>query len=142
MTLFCIVFSLTATPEDKNCLQSLSSPKSINHLSCVIHIPFFIDQSALSAPNQKSLTQFIQAHPTTPTTLVKIIGHTDFLEKNDLLSLDRATTIKSFLMTQGLIPDNIYTEGVGDAHPRASNATDDGRFLNRCADIYFEYLTP
>lgn len=107
-----------------------------------IRIPFGAHEAELSASGQKILTNFLKTHQVTPTTLIKITGHTDFLEQNDTLSLERAAILKKFMVTQGLIPDNIFIEGVGDSHPLASNATDDGRFLNRCADIHLENLTP
>jgi outer membrane protein OmpA-like peptidoglycan-associated protein len=122
---------------DKNCPHLPSIPRPIS-----IRIPFVTYEAELSGSSQKILINFLKTHQVTPTTLIKITGHTDLLEQNDTLSLERATILKKFMVTQGLIPDNIFIEGVGDSCPVASNATDDGRFLNRCADIHLEYLTP
>lgn len=107
-----------------------------------VRIPFAAHEAELSVSGKKTLIMFLQAHPISPTTLIRITGHTDLFEQDNTLSLERASTIKNFLVTNGLIPDNIFTEGVGDAHPFASNATNDGRFLNRCADIHLEYIAP
>lgn len=65
---------------------------------------------------------------------LKIDGHTDFIgsdQYNFALSLKRANSIKSYLVTKGVISNNISVEGYGKQNPVASNKTEKGRAKNR-----------
>ena len=52
---------------------------------------------------------------------------------NQLLSLNRANTVKKYLIAMGISPDRIKIAAHGDKEPQASNDTPEGRALNRCA---------
>jgi outer membrane protein OmpA-like peptidoglycan-associated protein len=67
-------------------------------------------------------------------TNIVITGFTDNVgaaSYNQMLSERRAASVGSFLMSQGIIPNRIFTEGRGMRDPVASNATEAGRALNR-----------
>lgn len=67
------------------------------------------------------------------TNLV-ITGFTDNVGNdayNQTLSENRAASVGSFLMSQGVSPNRIFTEGQGKRNPIASNATAQGRAMNR-----------
>lgn len=67
------------------------------------------------------------------TNLV-ITGFTDNVGNdayNQALSERRAASVGSFLMSQGVAPNRIFTEGRGKRDPIASNATAQGRSMNR-----------
>jgi flagellar motor protein MotB len=51
------------------------------------------------------------------------------------LSKARAGAIAAFLSAQGVPADIIYTSGLGESHPVASNATPQGRAKNRRVEI-------
>ena len=68
---------------------------------------------------------------------IKIIGHTDSygsFENNKILSLNRAKSVKSFLLAHG-ITNHIITVGKGEAKPIAENSTKEGRSINRRVEI-------
>lgn len=71
-------------------------------------------------------------------THIRIIGYTDNVGSasyNQLLSQQRAQSVANYLMDQGIAPQRLSTEGMGESHPRASNATASGRQLNRRVEM-------
>jgi len=51
------------------------------------------------------------------------------------LSIDRANSVKAYLVNSGVSADNITTKGYGEANPVADNTTEAGRILNRRVEI-------
>jgi outer membrane protein OmpA-like peptidoglycan-associated protein len=73
-----------------------------------------------------------------PDLHVEVEGHTDNVggvEFNQRLSEDRANTVRSFLVAQGVRPDTIQSHGSGMSEPVASNDTASGRQMNRRVDM-------
>lgn len=73
---------------------------------------------------------------------LKIIGYTDNVGSsrfNDLLSLRRAEAMKDELVSRGVSPDRIQTDGRGMREPIASNETEEGRAKNRRIEIIIFY---
>lgn len=67
-----------------------------------------------------------------------IEGHTDSVgstSKNEELSLQRANSVKSYLVSQGLDGNKISTKGLGPSRPIASNDSADGRANNRRVEL-------
>ena len=65
-------------------------------------------------------------------------GHTDNIGSdayNKGLSLRRANAVRDYLVDHGVSASRIRTEGLGEAQPVASNATDDGRAQNRRVEL-------
>lgn len=76
-----------------------------------------------------------------PTVKIRISGHTDNAGDpglNKALSLQRAGSIRKFLIEQGVPADNLRTSGWGGTRPIASNATEEGRIKNRRVEIQVE----
>jgi OOP family OmpA-OmpF porin len=64
----------------------------------------------------------------------EVIGHTDAMGAragNVSLSLARAQSVKTYLVSKGLAADSIATSGQGPDKPVADNATEAGRARNR-----------
>jgi OOP family OmpA-OmpF porin len=51
------------------------------------------------------------------------------------LSVDRATAVKSYLVTAGINANNLITKGFGESMPLTSNDTESGRQFNRRVEI-------
>jgi OmpA-OmpF porin, OOP family len=69
-----------------------------------------------------------------PKVQIKLVGYTDNqgdTTANKRLSLKRAITVRDILMTQGVNQIRIDFQGKGPFNPIASNATAEGRALNR-----------
>ncbi|MCU0846440.1 MAG: OmpA family protein [Spirochaetes bacterium] len=65
---------------------------------------------------------------------VRIEGHTDSIANdtiNQALSVERAKSIKDYLIGKQLDPDRFEIAGYGSSKPIASNKTEDGRSQNR-----------
>lgn len=77
-------------------------------------------------------------------TLVDVNGHTDStgsLQHNMALSQRRAMSVGNFLVGQGVDGRRLAINGFGPNQPVATNATPDGRALNRRVEIYLSPVT-
>ena len=102
-------------------------------------ILFATNSHTLNSASQSSLTQFANSLKANPDTEINIIGHTDNTGSdaiNNPLSENRANSVKSFLMTQGVSAARMGSAGVGSTQPVATNATIEGRTLNRRVEIF------
>jgi OOP family OmpA-OmpF porin len=70
--------------------------------------------------------------------VVIAIGHADSIGSdayNQRLSVRRAESVKAYLVSKGIEPNRVYTEGKGEKQPVADNKTKDGRAKNRRVEI-------
>ncbi|HSF53873.1 MAG TPA: OmpA family protein [Algoriphagus sp.] len=76
-----------------------------------------------------------------PKIKIRINGHTDNVGDpglNKQLSLERAGSVRDFLVSQGVIFENLRISGWGGTKPIASNATESGRAKNRRVELAVE----
>ena len=70
---------------------------------------------------------------------IEVAGHTCSLGSdayNQRLSERRAASVKAYLVKHGGIPaSTISTRGYGESMPKYDNSTDEGRRMNRRAEI-------
>jgi len=99
---------------------------------------FDFDKDTLKPEGRQVLDQVAaQAAAINLETLIAV-GHTDSIgteQYNMGLSQRRANSVKNYLVSKGIDPNRIYTEGKGEANPIASNATREGRAQNRRVEI-------
>jgi OmpA-OmpF porin, OOP family len=70
--------------------------------------------------------------------VVIAIGHADSIGSdayNQRLSVRRSESWKAYLVSKGIEPNRVYTEGKGEKQPVADNKTRDGRAKNRRVEI-------
>ena len=70
---------------------------------------------------------------------IDVVGHTDSdgtAEYNQALSIRRATSVKNFMVSEGIDAGIIDVSGKGESSPVASNKTREGRALNRRVEIH------
>ena len=73
-----------------------------------------------------------------PALRFEVAGHTDNTGSrivNERLSLARAESVRAFLVSAGVPADRLISRGYGPANPIASNATSEGRALNRRVEL-------
>jgi outer membrane protein OmpA-like peptidoglycan-associated protein len=74
-----------------------------------------------------------------PSTLITVIGHTDSSGTdaiNNPLSVNRAQSVKDYLVSRGIPPSRIAIAGEGSRQPVADNSTTAGRAQNRRVEIF------
>jgi outer membrane protein OmpA-like peptidoglycan-associated protein len=74
---------------------------------------------------------------------ILVEGHTDSVGKasdNDTLSLKRAESVRTHLVSRGIPSDKIRATGLGSSRSIADNSTPDGRANNRRVEIVVEPL--
>ena len=111
-------------------------------------ILFQTGKADLSATAKSSLQQFSQVLKNNTACDVAIQGYTDntgwknstaaqSAEKNKALSLDRATSVSTYLQALCVSAAQIKSvEGLGEANPVADNSTAAGKEQNRRVEVY------
>jgi len=99
---------------------------------------FDFDKAVLKNEGKAKLDDLAAKVKAINLEVVIAIGHTDSVGSdayNQKLSVRRAESVKSYLVSKGVEPNRIYTEGKGEKQPVASNKTKDGRAKNRRVEI-------
>jgi len=101
---------------------------------------FDFDKSNLKPEGQAAITALDDKIKSQGTQVIDInvVGHTDSIgteEYNQALSLRRATSVKDFMVSEGIDPGIIDVSGKGESDPVASNDTKEGRAQNRRVEI-------
>ena len=97
-------------------------------------ILFGFDQSDVTTAAQQSLNKLHEVLEKYPDTNIEVIGHTDDKGSNNYnerLSQRRATSVASFLKTNGIAASRITTKGMGESDPKVTNDSDANRAENR-----------
>jgi outer membrane protein OmpA-like peptidoglycan-associated protein len=98
---------------------------------------FDVGRSNVKPEMRPVLDQFAQGLD--PNMRVRVIGHTDSTGSdsvNNPLSVDRAESVRNYLVSKGVSPSRIDTDGRGANLPVADNGTASGRARNRRVEIF------
>ncbi len=99
---------------------------------------FDFDKSIVKPEGKAALDDLLVKLQGMNTEVMIAVGHTDSIGSNaynERLSLRRADAVKAYLVSKGLDPARLYTEGKGETAPIADNATAEGRAKNRRVTI-------
>jgi len=102
-------------------------------------ILFAVNSSTLNQSSKNALTQFANSLKANPDTDVQIYGHTDSSGNDKInipLSQERAGSVLSYLMGQGISNSRMTSAGFGSSQPVADNSTTAGKALNRRVEVY------
>ncbi|MFT6878079.1 MAG: outer membrane protein OmpA-like peptidoglycan-associated protein [Granulosicoccus sp.] len=105
-----------------------------------LRILFGTEGNRLTVESLNILDQIAETIIQYPNTQVAIEGHTDATgepDQNLQLSLLRATTVRDYLIRQGVSVFNLRAIGVGEAVPLVSNDSPEGRAKNRRIEFTF-----
>ncbi|MBP7609352.1 MAG: OmpA family protein [Steroidobacteraceae bacterium] len=101
-------------------------------------VTFAFDSADLNAQFYPVLDKVAATLAEYDKTVIEVAGHTDSVGSdayNQQLSERRASSVASYLSSHGVKQARILTVGAGEAHPVATNETDDGRAQNRRVEI-------
>jgi len=116
-----------------------AKPKPVaEKVTLAADVLFDFDKSILKNEGKNKLDDLASKVKAINLEVVIAIGHTDSIGSdayNQKLSVRRAESVKAYLVTRGVEPNRIYTEGKGEKQPVASNKTSDGRQKNRRVEI-------
>jgi outer membrane protein OmpA-like peptidoglycan-associated protein len=102
------------------------------------NIFFESNQSELLPASFNELNQLVGYLNLLPQANIEINGHTDFTGdevKNSVLSELRAKAVADYLIAHAIVPERIIFKGYGSSKPIATNATIEGKQLNRRVDF-------
>ncbi len=105
----------------------------------VYGIHFDVDEAEILPASKPALDAIAELLRRQPKLAIFVVGHTDAtgaLDHNLELSRDRARSVVAALTADyGIASDRLAAHGVGPLAPVATNATDDGRRLNRRVEL-------
>lgn len=102
------------------------------------NIQFEFNSAVLKTESFAVLEQAATEMRKAPSTKFQLNGHSSAegtVEHNMSLSLDRANSVKSFLVNAGLDAANFSVKGFGESQPVTENTTEEGRVKNRRVEI-------
>ena len=115
------------------------APKPVaEKVTLAADVLFDFDKSLLKPEGKAKLDDLANKVQAINLEVVIAIGHTDSIGSdayNQKLSVRRAESVKAYLVSKGVEPNRIYTEGKGEKQPVASNKTKEGRQKNRRVEI-------
>src|SRR5438128_12626694 len=101
-------------------------------------VGFDFDQAVVKPEGKEKLDDLASKVRGVNLEVVIAIGHADAIGSdayNQKLSVRRAEAIKAYLVSKGIEPNRVYTEGKGEKQPVADNKTREGRAKNRRVEI-------
>ena len=120
-------------PENNGC-PKLTQETEDRIVEIAQKVYFEFDKTTLKPESLTVLNELIGIFTKHSNLDILIVGHADNIgadEYNLDLSLRRAKAVMNYLVSKGIDPKRVSTEGYGESRPEASNETRDGRKLNR-----------
>jgi len=99
---------------------------------------FDFDKAVLKPEAKAKLDDLVGKLKPINLEVIIAVGHTDGIGSdtyNNKLSVRRAEAVKAYLVSKGIEPNRVYTEGKGKKQPVADNKTAEGRAKNRRVEI-------
>jgi OmpA-OmpF porin, OOP family len=100
----------------------------------LVGVNFAFDKSDLLPESYPVLDKAVKILEDKPIVKVEIEGYTDYIGTeayNQELSVQRAETVKAYLISKGIAETRLTTVGYGKYNPIQDNATEEGRAMNR-----------
>lgn len=120
-------------------ITSSQMKKDINESGkAVLNINFDNNKATLTPDGKIVADEILKLLNETPELKLSIEGHTDnngTKEHNKKLSLDRATTIYTYLTDKGIKPERLQAKGFGQDNPLAANDSDLNKAKNRRVEL-------
>ncbi len=107
------------------------------------NILFVTGSYKLATSSFKNLNEVVKIMQENPDMKLAIDGHTDNTgkpDKNQVLSENRANSVKNYLVSKGIAESRLTAQGHGDTMPIADNKTAAGRQKNRRVEMALSYF--
>ncbi|MCB0777062.1 MAG: OmpA family protein, partial [Chitinophagaceae bacterium] len=107
------------------------------------NILFITGSAKLQKKSFKGLDDVVAIMKENPEIKLQIDGHTDAVgsdESNQILSDNRAASVKSYIVSKGIDESRITSAGHGESQPIADNKTAAGRQQNRRVEMVLTYF--
>jgi outer membrane protein OmpA-like peptidoglycan-associated protein len=128
-------FDLPATTDVKPFEKDVALSPIMEGSTTVLKNVFFETASYdLKKESEVELNKLVDFLKLNPTVMGEIAGHTDNVgdkKKNQLLSENRAKTVKDYLVSKGIEASRLSSKGYADTQPLAPNDSDLNRAQNR-----------
>ena len=101
-------------------------------------IKFDMDQSQLNEDSKKSLLALANFLNENESVQIELRGHTNSIPPHDYcdkLSKSRSLSVKEYLVSSGVNPNNINAVGYGKRNPKYSNSDSQSRKLNQRVEV-------
>lgn len=132
-------------PDSKDLCLDSPAAAAVDATGCAPDVPialdgvnFRYDSDALTNPSREALDQVARILREQPTLRLEIAGHSDTQGNaayNLWLSEQRAKSVMSYLVTQGVPQDRLSARGYGGSQPIAENTTREGLARNRRVEL-------
>lgn len=109
-------------------------PIEINAVGVLNNLFFDTGKAALRPESNAELDRMVLTFNENPGLVMEIGGHTDNVgtdAANLKLSQERADSVREYFIGKGIEPDRVQSKGYGEAKPKATNDTEEGRQINR-----------
>ena len=108
-------------------------------------ISFDVGSAAIKPQLRAVLDPFVTSLQGDPAAQITVVGHTDSTGSdalNNRLSVERADSVRDYIVTRGVATNRVTTAGRGDREPVADNNTESGRAKNRRVEIFLREPAP
>ena len=123
--------------------KSKPVPKKIKKVTTkTLEVHFEPNSAQITFDSKPKLSQFADYIKKYPDAKVEIVGYTDSSgdrNKNQILSLQRAQSVKRLLVRYGVPSHRIKAIGKGELNPIAPNDTPEGRAKNRRIEVTIKW---
>ncbi|CAN5325689.1 hypothetical protein BH09BAC2_BH09BAC2_07170 [soil metagenome] len=102
------------------------------------NVEFDFGKATLRSESYATLDELVDYLTRKNTEKAEIGGHTDNVgdvNRNKILSLERAKSITAYLISKGIEPERLTAIGYGSSDPIESNKTEEGRQKNRRIEV-------
>jgi outer membrane protein OmpA-like peptidoglycan-associated protein len=102
---------------------------------------FDFDSASVKPGFQPTMDNIARVFNKYGKTHITVVGHTDNVgsaQYNQSLSERRAKAVERYLQNEGVVDERLEAAGKGEGVPRATNASESGRLLNRRVEIIIE----
>ncbi len=120
------------------CPNTPANVRKVDYKGCMeevnLNITFENKSYHVDANSRKHINELVKFLKAKPSYNVEILGYTNSIGKkrdNLLLSKRRAKAVRNIIIDSGISPNRVIAIGKGESNPIASNATSEGRALNR-----------